>query len=324
LEEFVQRGGHLVVTPPMNGGAEVAGKYSTSAAVSVLPRKYTSWYTVPEKEPSLTWTWNALSAQRPLLAVFRQYREQNDFFDKTPPTTRGFWKVEEGAKERVVVSYNDAPDPDSRSPAVLEWGVGRGRVYQFTVPMALGSERIQNYASTWFYMVLANEAVRTLTGDSEDQVFNFANGQMVLIKWPAGEAKPGLSYFLSGPDVSAADASTQRQEGQAYFRFGPEKGVAAGSFTLSSEDGKWNEGFSLNVPVEESHLERLPPEPIQELFGAETMFTADKKLSLTDILSGKFTQPIELFPFLMILLLLVLAMENWMGNKFYRKKRVGG
>jgi hypothetical protein len=262
-----------------------------------------------------------------LLAVFRQYREQNDFFDKTPPWVRndggGFWKVEEGAKERVVVAYNDAPDPDSRSPAVLEWGIGRGRVYQFTVPMALGSERFHNYASNWFYMVLVNEAVRTLAGDSEDQIFNFATGQMVLIKWPAGDAKPGLSYFLSGPDVTHVDATQQRQEGQAYFRFGPEKSVAAGSFTISSEDGKWNEGFSLNVPVEESNLERVPPESIQELFGAETMFTADKKLSLTDILSGKFTQPIELFPFLMILLLLVLAMENWMGNKFYRKKRAG-
>ena len=33
-------------------------------------------------------------------------------------------------------------------------------------------------------MVLANEAVRTLAGDSEDQTFNFANGQMVLVKWP--------------------------------------------------------------------------------------------------------------------------------------------
>lgn len=328
LEEFVRRGGHLVVTPPMNGGAEVAAKYATTAATNVLPKKYTSWYAIPTNEPSVTWTWNALNSQRPLLAVFRQYREQNDFFDKTPPMISsgigGFWKVEGGAKDRVVVSYNDAPDPDSRSPAVLEWSVGRGRIYQFTVPMALGSERIHNYASSWFYMVLANEAVRTLTGDSEDQVFNFTNGQMVLIKWPAGEAKPGLSYFLSGPDVSPTDATMQRQEGQPFLRFGPEKSVAAGSFTLSAEDGKWTEGFSLNVPVEESNLERVPPESIQELFGAETMFTADKKLSLTDILSGKFTQPIELFPFLMILLLLVLAMENWMGNKFYRKKRAGG
>jgi hypothetical protein len=78
------------------------------------------------------------------------------------------------------------------------------------------------------------------------------------------------------------------------------------------------------VPVEESNLERLPPESIQELFGQDSIFTADKKLGLDQMLSGKFTQPIELFPFLMILLLLVLAVENLLANKFYRKKRAGG
>src|SRR3954451_19734025 len=103
---------------------------------------------------------------------------------------------------------------------------------------------------------------------------------------------------------------------------GPDKTGAAGSFTLTAEDSKWSDGFSLNVPIEESNLERLPPEAITDLFGPDSVFPADKKLSLNDILRGKFTQPIELFPFLMILLLLVLAIENWMGNKFYRRRTV--
>jgi hypothetical protein len=185
-------------------------------------------------------------------------------------------------------------------------------------------ERVHNYATSWFYLVLANEAVRTLTGDTEDQMFNFTAGQTVLVKWPAGEAKPGATYFFSGPDVSATDAVVRREEGQAYFRLGPEKTGTAGAFTLTAEDGKWSDGFSIHAPVEESNLERLPPEGVQELFGPDSVFPADKKLPLTDILSGKFTQPIELFPFLMILLLLVLAVENLLANKFYRKKRAAG
>ena len=64
----------------------------------------------------------------------------------------------------------------------------------------------------------------------------------------------------------------------------------------------------------------MEPSAVEELFGANTVFPADKKLTLTDILSGKFTQPIELFPFLMILLLLVLAVENLLANKFYRRR----
>jgi hypothetical protein len=290
-----------------------------------LPRQFLRWFEVGPKDDWMTWTWDVLSTQWPFLAVFRQHNEQTPaFFRDTPPITSGFWKVEDGAKDRVVVSYNDAPDAENRSPAVLEWGIGpRGRVMQFTVPLALGSEKIHNYASTWFYMGLANEAIRSLTGDSEDQLFNFVAGQNVLIKWPLGD-KPGATYFLSGPDVSVGDATIRREEGQAFLRLGPEKTTSAGHFTVQSEDGKWTDGFSLSVPVEESNLERVPPEGIQELFGAESIFPADKKLKFEDLLSGKFTQPIELFPFLMILLLLALAVENLLANKFYRKKRVAG
>jgi Aerotolerance regulator N-terminal len=326
LADYVQNGGHLIVAP---GGPEMkATAYRTGPAARVLPRKFETWFAVGAKDEPVTWTWNALNPQRALLSVFRQYREQSDFFDKTPPITTGFWKVEAGEagdQGRVVVAYNDAPDPEQRSPAVLEWGPARGgRVFQFTVPMASGSDRFHNYATSWFYLVLVNEAVRNLVGDTEDQVFNFAAGQNVIVKWPPGDFKPGASYYLSGPDVSATDVAVRREEGQPFFRWGPEKTTAAGNFTLQSEDGKWTDGFGVNVPVEESNLERLPQEPITELFGPDTLFPVDKKLTLTSILSGKFTQPIELFPFLMILLLLVLAVENWMGNRFYRKKRGAG
>jgi hypothetical protein len=325
VEEFVQRGGHLIVVPPPGGNQPTLDAYRTGEAAAVLPRRLASWYRVPDDQPGLSWAWGSLGTQRPLSAVFRQFREERpQFFEQSPPSTRAFWKVDEGGKDREVIWYNDAPDADSRSPAVLEKGIGAGRVYQFTVPMALGSEAIHNYAVEWFYLALVNEAVRTLIGDNEDQPFNFIGGQTVLIKWPPGETKPGMSYLLSGPDVLATDAIVKRQEGQAYFRFGPEKTGSAGSFTLTAEDGKWSDGFSINAPVEESNLERLPPEAITDLFGADAMFTADKKLALEEILSGKFTQPIELFPFLMILLLIILAVENWMGNRFYRKKRTAG
>src|SRR5262249_5865922 len=219
LEQYVQKGGHLVVTPP-GPGMDVTA-YQRDAARAVLPRVFDRWVEAPPKEP-VTWTWNALSPTRPLLAVFRQDKENNAFYEQTPPITSGFWEVESGARDRVVVAYNNAPTADERSPAVLEWGPGgtAGRVIQFTVPMGLGSSRFHNYASTWFYLVLVNEAVRTLVGDTEDQVFNFTAGQNVVIKWPTGDVKPGTTYFLSGPDVTANDATIRREEGQAYLRFG--------------------------------------------------------------------------------------------------------
>jgi Aerotolerance regulator N-terminal len=324
LEAYVRNGGSVIVAPPLPGDADVAAAYQTEAAGRVLPRKFTRWHDVPMNDDGVAWAWRSLSANRPFLTKFRESVEQNEFLERggSRPTARGYWQVEAGPSDRVVVAYNDAPDSESRSPAVLEQSLGgRGRVLQFTTPLGFVPDRVHNYQSAeWFYLVLVNEAVRTLVGDSEDQIFNHVAGQNVVIKWPT-DAKPGATYYLSGPDVSATDAVIRRDEGQAFFRFGPEKSSAAGSFTLQSEDGKWSDGFSINAPVEESNLDRLAPEAIADLFGPEALTPADKKRDLADILSGRFSQPIELFPFLMILLLMVLAVENLLANKFYRRKR---
>jgi hypothetical protein len=325
LGTYLQAGGNVIVAPPLPGNADISA-YQLTAALAVLPRKFTNWYEAPANDPRMfAWAWGSMSANRPLLAKFRESRDQSGWLEdgEGRPTTAGFWKVEERAPpERVVVSYNDFPDdPERRSPAVLEWPAGRGKVLQFTVPMGIGSnERVHNYAASWFYLVLVNEAVRTLVGDTEDQEFNYTAGQNVVVKLPP-EGKPGATYYLSGPDVSATDAAARREEGQAFLRVGPERTGTAGSFVFQSEDGKWSDGFSINAPVEESNLERLPPEPIADLFGPDALTPADKKRNLDEILSGRFTQPVELFPFLMILLLLVLAGENLLANKFYRRKR---
>lgn len=320
LAEYVTQGGHVIVAP--GGPAMDVATYRTEAAAKVLPRRFATWVNAPVGN-SVTWTWNALSAQRPFLNEFRKYREGGGgLFEDQPPITRGYWKVEEGARDRMVVAYNDAPEPDQRTPAVLETGLGaRGKVMQFTVPLGDNGPKYHNYSATWFYLALTNEAIRTLTGDSEDQVFNFTAGENVLVKWPAGDAKPNATYYLSGPDVTATDATVRRDPSQPYYRLGPEKTGTAGSFTLESEDRTWKEGFSLNPPVAESDLSRVPPADIESLFKENAVIPATKPLPLTEIMSGQFRTDLELFPFLMIILLLVMASENLLANKFYRRKK---
>jgi hypothetical protein len=236
LAGYVEDGRTVIVTAPLPGNADVAA-YESEQAKQVLPRTFTGWQDIRNDE-TVAWTWRALDPNRPFLTKFRESVEQTDFLERGEghPTTRGFWKVGgDEHRDRVVVAYNDAPEPDLRSPAVLERGFGpRGKVLQFTVPLGRGSERVHNYAAAgWFYLVLVNEAVRTLVGDSEDQVFNFTGGQNVILRWPT-DAKPGATYYLSGPDVSATDAVVRREEGQPYFRVGPEKTGTAGGFTLQS------------------------------------------------------------------------------------------
>jgi hypothetical protein len=44
-----------------------------------------------------------------------------------------------------------------------------------------------------------------------------------------------------------------------------------------------------------------------------------RKVNIHSALESRWQQPLELFPWLMLLLLFVLAVENLLSNKFYRR-----
>jgi hypothetical protein len=91
---------------------------------------------------------------------------------------------------------------------------------------------------------------------------------------------------------------------------------------LVGDDGKWRFRFSINVPPQESQLTRISPESIEELFGPGAVLTVGHGTSLREALQGRWKQPLELFPWLMILVLLALAVENFLANRFYRREPI--
>jgi hypothetical protein len=64
----------------------------------------------------------------------------------------------------------------------------------------------------------------------------------------------------------------------------------------------------------------MPTERIEALFGPESVLPVDHKTNLHDALQSHWSQPIELLPWLMILVLLLLAIENLLANRFYRRE----
>jgi len=44
----------------------------------------------------------------------------------------------------------------------------------------------------------------------------------------------------------------------------------------------------------------------------------DRDIAFTDLLTARLDRPIELFPYLMILVLLFFAVEGFVANRFYR------
>ena len=88
----------------------------------------------------------------------------------------------------------------------------------------------------------------------------------------------------------------------------------------SSEDGKWSDGFSLNAPSKRATWNACRRKESRAVRARHDL-PRRQEADIDGHPERKFTQPIELFPFLMILLLLVLAVENLLANKFYRREK---
>ncbi len=66
-------------------------------------------------------------------------------------------------------------------------------------------------------------------------------------------------------------------------------------------------------------MTRVPIQEIESLFGPDAVIPFDRKADFGELLKGHWSEPVELFPLLMIALLVILAMENLLANKFYRR-----
>jgi hypothetical protein len=165
-------------------------------------------------------------------------------------------------------------------------------------------------------MALANKTMAYLAGDAEEANFQYLSGQQVVVPLPA--TAHFSTYTLKGPGVSAAEAIVPRTEKQVDLTL--PQAVTPGNYTLVGDDGRWISSFSVNVSPEESQLGRIPPERIEELFDAGAVLSVGHGISLREALQGRWKQPLELFGWLMILVLLALAIENLLANRFYRRE----
>jgi hypothetical protein len=317
VEDYVRRGGGVGVVP---GGNEMDLKaYNEGPAQRVLPGQFLS--VMSHKEPGAAWDLdNAAVFQHPLLRPFREWKLSGsvDFF-QYPRGATLYWDVKPAADDRTAVIVRYGGD---KKPALLERqaeNAGRraGRVLLFTTPLDARQEpRWNNYAEalTSFYVVLAHLATGYLAGDAEAVQLNFVSGQTVpTVTLPLTPRFP--TYTLRGPNlVDIVPAS----EGQNTLRL--PKAVAPGHYTVEGLDGKRTAAFSVNMPPEECVLTRVPPQEIEALFGPGAVVPVERRGSLREALQGHWSQPVELFPVLMIALLLFLAVENLLANKFYRRE----
>jgi hypothetical protein len=319
LERYVQQGGGLAVLP---GGEELRPEAYNGDRVAqgLLPGQLVK-VVQAEREPGATW--KETTYQHPVMAPFREWgMSANVDFLRFPPAAFRYWEVKPyGDAAYVIVSYAD----DAGRPALLERQFDRkqvrGRVLLYTTPLDArrfdgGRRQWNDYLQTSFYLVLANKTVGYLTGDADAATFNYVSGQAITVGLPPAPRFP--TYTLRGPGVSGTDAVIPRANDQSELVLA--QAVTPGNFTLVGGDDRRAANFSVNVAAEECQLERVPVEPIEALLGAGAVLPVGYSTDLREALHGQWGQPVELLSWLLILVLVALAVENLLANRFYRSE----
>jgi hypothetical protein len=347
LRPYVEGGGKLVVIPGDEAlsieGYAAGGNLMPARLKTVIdtrtidppppPQNAPGWVTGPrDGKNGVTWFLSDQVIQHPMLRDFQGWRQKGNVDAvKYPRVTWKYWDVDKDPEATAIVKYDDAVKDAERRPAVLERGVAaqgdpkkiKGRVILLTTRMDTPTDDASNWhdywvteGSTWF-SVFPYLVVRYLAGDTADANFNFQTGLRFSVPLPKEGVPKGMKVLIKGPDILLTDALIEVGEKQTELQLGPPRTSQPGNFELSVPP-KWRDGFSLNVPADESTLEKVSIKAIEDVMGADSVVPLDKNRNLRDAIVGG-NHPIDLFPWLLIAVLLLLAVEGLVANRFYRR-----
>ena len=323
LKDYVADGHGLAVVLGGPKGRPTPAAYNDDPSADLLPARLEKVQQVGNDKERF---WAELQGsgeelrRHPILARFRKWKNQPnvDFFEEGgKPRVNKFWKVTpvEG-KADVLTHYSDR----DASPALLERVVGRGRVLMLTTALDPDAKEWNQYFGlSSFGFSLTNLITEYLVGDTEEPTLNYVTGQAVPVPLPA---KPFLpTYTLTGPGVLGSDATLTCQREQRELRV--VNATRPGNFSVlavdEGRDVRRLAAFSMNPRPDEYQLDRVPADQIEALLGEGSVLPIGRTTTLRDRLQQRWPQPLELAPWLLIALLLFLAVESLLANRFYRR-----
>jgi hypothetical protein len=305
LAEFAEAGGGVGISLGRNARRE---EMSSGEAQRLLPAK-------------LRWQSNDTTYLRPVAVEHPALRDLATVTDNAPwsefPVFK-YWELEPGAEPAELISTFA-----NGKPAIVERRIGAGRVVMMTTSISdYASADAWNLLPTapdpWPFIALANGIARYLTGAGQTQL-NYLAGQTVVL--PLTPDEQVSSYVLQLPDASAMRQTLAA--GQHDLSIASTEELGNYRVRAGGEQEKLDRGFSANLPVEISRLERVAvPELIKSL-GNERTRTARTREEI-EVRVGVGRVGHELFPALILAVALALAAEQLLANRFYESVGVAG
>lgn len=309
LHAYAHGGGGIGIF--LGPSADPLADFNSPAARDVLPGKLLRQARYPDGDLSLA----PHTFEHPLLAPFRARGASLPWIDF--PIYR-YWQLEVDAEQATTL----APFSNGQ-PALLERVIGAGRVVTLTTPAAQTQDELIDDELKWNdstaplpSFVLVNDLTLYLTGNG-DARFNYLAGEDVFLRLPADVkvdtclvTPPSGVQFRVNTNQADRSLTIASVEQPGHYR------VSAGG-----AEGTVDLGFSVNLPAADTDLTRADPAALKSLFGDAQYRVARSRDQINRELSlGRVGR--ELFPYLALLVAIVLGVEQVIANRFYRDRAV--
>ncbi len=308
LGDYVSAGGGLAVFLGRN--ADPVDSFNQSQAQELLPGRLLRQARSPDGSLVLA----PRNYEHPVLAPLRGRAGAIPWVRH--PVYR-YWQLGDPPQGVHVVARYSNDDP-----AILERPLGKGRVLTMTTPVSDDPNRnpwnLLPVGGSWPFVGLVHFGMLSYLVGAGDQRLNYFAGQSAVLPLdpqhafrsyvlttPDG-AETRLAHDLKQPALVIASSDSASQLGNYRVRAG---GAAEGV----------DRGFSVNLPAEQTRLERLPEKELAEVFGAVPYRIARNRGQIELDLSTGRVGPAELFPWLIVAAALVLGVEHVLANRFYRE-----
>ncbi|MFK7817493.1 MAG: BatA and WFA domain-containing protein [Planctomycetaceae bacterium] len=304
LGKFVARGGGLGVF--LGNKSIEATSYNTEEAQAILPATLTAPITF-FKGPFLI---DVTDSQHPL---FRRVVESNDFrAEFSSIDYRRGWSVEPVDSARVIAAYND----ERSLPAWLERANGDGQVVMFTNGMdSIGDDgkTWSDLPNGWMFVEIA-ERLTYYLDQAADGTFNWISGQNPIVRFDRDKVQE--TYLLRKPSRQQLPGPIPQEQNFTVLS----DANAVGHYRFSSGTG--NDGFvsafSVNSDDGESDFTQITESELTTLLGPDR-FTRAKQIDELDRAVQNSRMGREVFPLLMILVVLFFLAEHFVANHFYNE-----
>jgi hypothetical protein len=224
-----------------------------------------------------------------------------------------YWELEPASDSaHVVASFANG------KPAIVERQVGSGRVLMMTTPVSDPAHDdpwnlLPTGPDPWPFLALAHGMTKYLTGAADTQL-NYLAGQTAVLRLAPEEQV--TSFVLQMPSGEAVRRTLTPGQQELSVASTDEPGnyrVRAGG-----REGRLDRGFSVNLPAEMSRLTRTSLSQVADVLGKDRVRLARTRQEI-EVRVGLGRVGRELFPMLIVAVAVVLAAEQLLANRFYRK-----